>query len=70
MILNLICFFGGEGGGGAGSLKTNNRGELPKNGGLGQFADLRRGGLDKKEGVVFLRGLIPQCTLWWEQVEN
>ena len=43
MILNLICFFGGEGGGGAGALKTNNRGELPKNGGLGQFADLRGG---------------------------
>ena len=26
-------------------------------GGLGQFADLRGGGLGKKEGVVFLRGV-------------
>ena len=33
---------------------------LPK-GLVGQFLDLR--GLGKKDGVVFLRGLIPQCTL-------
>ena len=34
--------------------------------GLGLFADLRKG-LEKKRGMVFLRGgrgLIPQCTLW------
>ena len=36
-------------------------GELPEKGGLGQFADLR--GLGKKDGMVFLMGLIPQCTL-------
>ena len=32
---------------------------LPKKGGLGQFefVDLRGGGLDKKERVVFLRGV-------------
>ena len=30
-------------------------------GGIGQIVD---GGLGKKEGVVFLRGLISQCTLW------
>ena len=36
---------------------------LPKKRGLGQFVNLR-GGLGKKEGVVFLRGLMPQCTLW------
>ena len=37
---------------------------MPKKGGLGQFADLR-GGLGKKEGLVFLKegGLIPQCKL-------
>ena len=51
---------------GGGSRKTNIEGGLPKNGGLGQFADLRGGGLARKRGVVFLRGkgwLIPQCTL-------
>ena len=26
-------------------------------GGLGQFANLREGGLSKKEGVIFLRGV-------------
>ena len=32
---------------------------------LGHFADLIRGRLTEKEGVVFLRGgLIPQYTLW------
>ena len=36
-------------------------GGLREKGGLGQFADLR--GLGKKDGVVFLRGLIPQRTL-------
>ena len=30
--------------------------------GLGQFADLN-GGLARKKEAVFLRGLIPQCTL-------
>ena len=46
------------------------RGGLPKKGsGLGQFADLR-GRLNKKVGVAFLRGLMHQCTLWVEQVEN
>ena len=35
---------------------------MPKKGGLGQFADLRWG-LGKKWGM-FLRGLIPQCTLF------
>ena len=35
---------------------------MPK-GGLGQFADLK-GGLMKKKRVVFLKGVIPQCTLW------
>ena len=47
--------------------KAKYRGGLPKKEELGgQFADLRVGGLGKKEGVgvVFLRGgLIPQCTL-------
>ena len=32
-------------------------GGLPKKGELGQFADLRGGGLCKKEGVAFLRGV-------------
>ena len=34
-------------------------------GGLRQFADLRGGGLARKRGLVFLRGLglIPQCTM-------
>lgn len=36
---------------------------LPKKGELRQFVGLM--GLGKKEGVVFLMGvLIPQCTLW------
>ena len=35
------------------SQKTNIEGGLPKRGGLGQFADLRGGGLGQKEGVVF-----------------
>ena len=54
-----------SGGGGGVNEKPIKRGELPKKGGLGQFADLRGGGLGKKEGVVFLRGegLIPQCPL-------
>ena len=30
---------------------------LDKKGGLGQFADLKEGGLGKKEGVVFWRGV-------------
>ena len=30
--------------------------ELPKRGGLGQFADLRRGAWQEKGGGVFLRG--------------
>ena len=39
-------------------------GELPKNGGLGQFADLRvGGGHGKKEWGDFEGGLIPQCIL-------
>ena len=39
------------------------REDLPEKEGLGQFADLR-GGLVEKEGVVFLRGgLIPQGKL-------
>ena len=45
------------------SRKTNREGKLPKKEGFGQFADSRgKGVLDKKEGVVFLRGgeLIPQ----------
>ena len=51
--------------GGGGSRKTNIDGGLPKRGGLGQFANLMRGGLGKKEAGVFLRGrVMPQCTLW------
>ena len=39
------------------SRKTNREGKLPKKEGFGQFADSRgKGVLDKKEGVVFLRG--------------
>ena len=34
--------------------KSIYRGELPKKGGFGQFANLRGGGLGEKEGVVFL----------------
>ena len=37
--------------------------DIAENGGLRQFAELRRG-LAKKKGLVFLRWLIPQCTLW------
>ena len=45
-------------------MKNQYRGGIAQKGGLEQFADLK-GGLDKKEGVVFLgEGLIPQCTLW------
>ena len=41
-----------------GSQKTNIEGGLPKKGGFGQFVDLREGGgLGKKEGIVFLRGV-------------
>ena len=41
------------------------RGDYLKRGELGQFADLRGGGLDKKDGgSAFEGGLIPQCTLW------
>ena len=51
---------GGEGGGGVGMKNQYKKGELPKNGNLGQFADLR--GLGKKEEswVVFLRGVDTQ----------
>ena len=35
---------------------------LPEKGVLGHFADLREA-LEKKRWVVFLRGLIPQCTM-------
>ena len=38
------------------------RGELPKKGGLGQFADLR-GAWQKRGGVFLSGGLIPQFTL-------
>ena len=38
-----------------GSWKAMYRGKLPEKGGVGQFANLR-GGVGKKEGVVFLRG--------------
>ena len=43
------------GGGEGASRKTINRRDCLKKEGLGQFADLR-GGLSKKEGVVFLWG--------------
>ena len=39
---------------GGGHKKPLYRGKLPK-GGLEQFADLGGGGLDKKDGLVFLR---------------
>ena len=39
------------------------RGELSKEGGLGQCADLR-GTFQKRGGSVFDGWLIPQCTLW------
>ena len=38
------------------------RGELPKKGGLGHYADLR-GAWRRRRGWCFLGGLIPQCTL-------
>ena len=41
--------------GSGGSQKTNKEAGLPKNGGHGQFADLRVE-LGKKERVLFLRG--------------
>ena len=41
-----------EGEGGGGHKKNNIQGELPKQGGLGQFADLR-GGLGRKSGWCF-----------------
>ena len=50
-----------------GVLKNQYIGELPKKGGgLGQFVDLRGGGLGKKEGVVFLRGGVdtPMPTMY------
>ena len=50
-----------------GSRKTNIEGRLPRKGGGGAWTVCRykRGGLGKKEGVVFFKGvLIPQCTLW------
>ena len=49
----------GWGGGGGRTRKTDIEGELPKKEELGQFANLRGGGggLGKKEGVVFLRGV-------------
>ena len=42
-----------------GSQKTNTEGRITQKGGLGQFADLwvGGGGLGKKVGVVFLRGV-------------
>ena len=43
--------------GGGGSQKANREGGLPKKRGLGQFADLREGGLARR-GV-----LVPQWTL-------
>ena len=44
--------------GGLGVLqKTNIEGELPKKRVLGQFANLRRGAWQEREGVVFLRGV-------------
>ena len=41
---------------GGGSRKINIEGGLPKNGGLGQFADLRGGGLGTKEGSGVFEG--------------
>ena len=44
-------------------------GKLPKKRGLGQFVDLR-GGLDEKQGVVFLRGYdTPMHTMFMEEIE-
>ena len=53
----MFRFLGGEGGGGAGSRKNQYKGGIASKVGeeLGHFADLRGGGLGKKEGVVFLR---------------
>ena len=50
--------------GGEGSRKINIEGRLPKKGGTWTVCRFK-GGLGKKEKVVFLRGwgLIPQCTL-------
>ena len=56
-----------------GSRKNNiYRGNCLKSG-LGQFADLREeveggegGAWQKRGGGVFEGGLIPQCTLWWQ----
>ena len=46
------------------SQKTDiEAGGLPKYRELGQFADLRGAWQERRE-LVFLRGLIPQCTLW------
>ena len=50
-----IRVFGGVGVGG-GVTKSQYMGGLPKKGGLGQFTDLREGGLARKRRVVFLRG--------------
>ena len=51
------------------SRKTNIERGLPKKGGgrLRQFADLR-GGLGKKEGVVFLRAVVdkPMHTVYYK----
>ena len=52
-------------------MKNRYKGGMPKKGrGLGQFADLRVG-LDKKEGVVFLKGddnpmhtMVKKLNLW------
>ena len=60
MVSLKIWFIQGRGGG---HEKLIYRRELPKRGGLGQFADLR-GSLAKKRRSVFEgRGVIPQCRL-------
>ena len=49
-----------------GLQKTNTEGGIAQKGGAGTVCQFK-GGLGKKEGVMFLRGgggLIPQCTLW------
>ena len=49
---------------GAGFTKNQYRGrDCLKTGGLGQFANLRRG-IGKEEEGVFKGELIPQCTLY------
>ena len=59
-----IRVFGGVGVGGGGVTKSQYMGGLPKKGGLGQFADLREGGVGKKEEGGVLEGrLMPQCAL-------